>query len=166
MEQSAFETGPRDYLQRFIDLMSTLRGGQSRHLPLLVSKINEALPNHAHVFTHAMPLPMSRTLPSSAPNSRLDQLYEDPTGSGVSHEASPYQSPSQPGLPLRHGSSTSTHSSMRSHTNHYPEVPPSSAYSSFGPAMGQYDSVTSSGTSMQGPYQTHAPPEPGRGYNG
>jgi len=165
MEESTSETGPRDYLQRFVDLISSLRGGQSRHLPLLLSKINEVLPHHAHGFTHAMPLPMSRT--SSAPISRLNQLYETTTGPSVSHEASPYASPSQPGLPLRHGSSASTHSSIRSHTNHYPEVPPPlSAYSSFGAAIGQHDSVISSNTQMQGLYQTHGPHEPGRGYNG
>ncbi|KAF2095541.1 hypothetical protein NA57DRAFT_13197, partial [Rhizodiscina lignyota] len=41
---SSFENGPRDYLNRFIHLISTLRGGQSRYLPLLVNKVNEVLP--------------------------------------------------------------------------------------------------------------------------
>jgi hypothetical protein len=37
---STFEFGPRDYLHRILALVSTLRGGRSRFLPLLVAKVD------------------------------------------------------------------------------------------------------------------------------
>lgn len=39
-----FETGPRQYLDHFVNLMRTLRGGQERYLPMLIEKIHETLP--------------------------------------------------------------------------------------------------------------------------
>ena len=57
----AFALGPRDYVSRFLTLISTLRGGQSRYLPLLLSKVSEVLPN--------LPLPRSLNLPQSVPTS-------------------------------------------------------------------------------------------------
>jgi hypothetical protein len=57
----AFALGPRDYVSRFLTLISTLPGGQSRYLPLLLAKLSEVLPN--------LPLPrslnLSQTLPAS-----------------------------------------------------------------------------------------------------
>lgn len=41
---TGFEMGPRQYLEQFIQLISKLRGGQTRYLPLLMNKINETLP--------------------------------------------------------------------------------------------------------------------------
>lgn len=43
-EPAGFEVGPRDYLSHFVSLMGRLRGGQERYLPLLLSKVNDALP--------------------------------------------------------------------------------------------------------------------------
>jgi hypothetical protein len=51
----AFALGPRDYVSRFLTLIQTLRGGQSRYLPLLLAKLQEVLPN--------LPLPRSLNLP-------------------------------------------------------------------------------------------------------
>jgi hypothetical protein len=59
----AFELGPRDYVSRFLTLISTLRGGQSRYLPLLLAKLSEVLPN--------LPLPRSRNLPQTLPASTI-----------------------------------------------------------------------------------------------
>ncbi|KAL6152352.1 hypothetical protein ACJQWK_04874 [Exserohilum turcicum] len=59
----AFALGPRDYVSRFLTLISTLRGGQSRYLPLLLAKLSEVLPN--------LPLPRSLNLPQTVPASML-----------------------------------------------------------------------------------------------
>lgn len=45
IEQYTFEYGPREYLNSMTSLVSKLRGGQQRYLPLLVSKINDTLPS-------------------------------------------------------------------------------------------------------------------------
>lgn len=58
LEPHGFEIGPRDHLNHFIHLMSKLRGGQSRYLPLLLTKINETMPG---LQSTAVP----RALPSS-----------------------------------------------------------------------------------------------------
>ena len=39
-----FELGPLDYLTQLINLISTLRGGESRYLPLIIAKIRDTLP--------------------------------------------------------------------------------------------------------------------------
>jgi len=59
----AFALGPRDYVSRFLTLISTLRGGQSRYLPLLLAKLSEVLPN--------LPLPRSLNLPQGVPTSSI-----------------------------------------------------------------------------------------------
>ncbi|KAI9893544.1 MAG: hypothetical protein M1814_006340 [Vezdaea aestivalis] len=41
---STFEFGPRDYLTQCLSLISTLRGGDSRFLPLLLAQIDKDLP--------------------------------------------------------------------------------------------------------------------------
>lgn len=45
IEREGFEYGPRDYLQQMMRLISNLRGGQQRYMPLLLSKINDTMPN-------------------------------------------------------------------------------------------------------------------------
>ena len=59
-EQWGFEVGPREYLNDFINIMSRLRGGQDRYLPMLIQKANETLP-------HLQPMSLPQALPSSAP---------------------------------------------------------------------------------------------------
>lgn len=56
----SFTLGPRDYVSRFLTLIQTLRGGQTRYLPLLLAKLQEVLPN--------LPLPRSLNL---LPNSSI-----------------------------------------------------------------------------------------------
>jgi hypothetical protein len=41
--QSRFEIGPRDYLVEMLGMLSTIRGGQSRYLPLLAAQADEVL---------------------------------------------------------------------------------------------------------------------------
>jgi len=86
IETNSFKVGPRDYLNQFLGLISTLRGGDSRYLPLLLAKINEALPAMAAPVTHSLPL-----LPV---DERLRETYE----SSASSDSTPYSSPSTTGL--------------------------------------------------------------------
>ncbi|KAF1991833.1 hypothetical protein K402DRAFT_70860 [Aulographum hederae CBS 113979] len=170
IEQAAFELGPRDYLQRFISLISSLRGGQSRHLPLLIGKINDVLPGYNTGPPHTMPLPVSRPLPSSLPNARLEEIYESSTGPSNpnSQSATPYDSPRQAGLPLRHGS-TSSHSQLRDpgRTSHYPDIPShSGAYPDFGSAINPFPGGSTTDAAAQGLYPTHLPADHARRYNG
>lgn len=44
IESGQFELGPRECLNQLITLVSTLRGGESRYLPLLKAKIEDTLP--------------------------------------------------------------------------------------------------------------------------
>jgi len=52
-----FALGPRDYVARFLTLFSALRGGQTRYLPLLLTKVSDVLPN--------LPLPRSLNIPQN-----------------------------------------------------------------------------------------------------
>ena len=44
LESRKFEPGPQEYLNSLLTLISTLRGGESRFLPLVVAKIRDTLP--------------------------------------------------------------------------------------------------------------------------
>lgn len=66
IEQDNFKYGPRDYLQQMMTLISGLRGGQQRYMPLLASKINETMPN----------VP-SYALPSLAGSSNVSEIYDE-----------------------------------------------------------------------------------------
>ncbi|KAI5203478.1 hypothetical protein E4T42_09099 [Aureobasidium subglaciale] len=67
-EQHTFEYGPRDYLNQFLSLISTLRGGQQRYLPLLLSKINDTLPQ--------MPTPGFSMVQMPGGRGRIDEIYD------------------------------------------------------------------------------------------
>jgi hypothetical protein len=43
-QQDPFVVGPRDYLTQFLTLLSTLRNGDNRFLPLLLAKVHDVLP--------------------------------------------------------------------------------------------------------------------------
>ncbi len=47
LDSNIFEIGPSEYLSQFLSLISNLRGGGSRFLPLLRAKISENLPSMA-----------------------------------------------------------------------------------------------------------------------
>ncbi|KAF2199769.1 hypothetical protein GQ43DRAFT_473313 [Delitschia confertaspora ATCC 74209] len=59
--QATLTIDPGDYLRRFLILMSSLRGGGYRYLPLLLSRIANELPT--------MPLPQGLNLPQNVPAS-------------------------------------------------------------------------------------------------
>lgn len=87
-EQHTFEYGPRDYLNQFLAVISTLRGGQQRYLPLLLSKINETLP--------AMPTPGYSMVQVPGGRGRIDELYD--SSNPNSGDSTPFGSPPpQPG---------------------------------------------------------------------
>ncbi|KAI9880714.1 MAG: hypothetical protein M1830_000997 [Pleopsidium flavum] len=75
---NTFEVQPRDYLNQFLGLISTLRGGDSRYLPLLLGRIDEALP--------AMAAPIARSLPLLPVDDRIQKTYESSTSS----DSTPY----------------------------------------------------------------------------
>jgi hypothetical protein len=52
-----FVLGPRDYLSQFLTLLSTLRNGDSRFLPLLLSKVHDVLPRLASPMLQTVPEP-------------------------------------------------------------------------------------------------------------
>jgi len=50
-----FTLGPRDYLHQFMTLLSVLRNGDSRFLPLLLSKVHDVLPTLANPMLQTVP---------------------------------------------------------------------------------------------------------------
>jgi hypothetical protein len=84
IERESFEYGPRDYLQQMMRLISNLRGGQQRYMPLLLSKINDTMPNAP---TYSLPsLPGSSSVSdtydgSQHANSEADSSDSTPFGS-------------------------------------------------------------------------------------
>lgn len=52
-----FVLGPRDYLTQFLTLLSTLRNGDSRFLPLLLQKVHDVLPRLASPMLQNVPEP-------------------------------------------------------------------------------------------------------------
>ena len=56
VQLSNFELGPQDYLNGLLTLISTLRGGESRYLPLIRAKISETLSTVAPSVTQPLAL--------------------------------------------------------------------------------------------------------------
>lgn len=59
-----FQLGPRDYLRDFMTLLSVLRNGDNRFLPLLLAKVNDVLPRLVN--------PMLQTVPDTPANMCAD----------------------------------------------------------------------------------------------
>ncbi len=55
---------PHEYLNQLLNLISRLRGGASRYVPLLMSKVRENLPNMSNPLTH-MPLTLDAFMEGS-----------------------------------------------------------------------------------------------------
>ena len=87
-----FELGPLDYLTQLIDLISTLRGGESRYLPLIMTKIQESLP--------ALASPIIRALDSKLPAGREMSPKEHASSSNSSASSSYSTSPFMHYYPL------------------------------------------------------------------
>ncbi|KAK5132996.1 hypothetical protein LTR08_008283 [Meristemomyces frigidus] len=85
--ENTFEYGPRDYLSQLMSLISTLRGGQQRYIPLLLTKINDTMPS--------MPT-LGYALPAVPGSSRLEDIYggsQTNSSAPTSGESSPFCSP-------------------------------------------------------------------------
>lgn len=54
IDSREFELGPLDYLTQLINLLSTLRGGETRYMPLMVIKIQETLPTIAPTIIQSL----------------------------------------------------------------------------------------------------------------
>lgn len=67
LEQHTFEYGPRDFLNQLMSLISTLRGGQTKYLPLLQQKVQDTLTS--------VPIP-NQSIQTSPPGPRLGEMYE------------------------------------------------------------------------------------------
>jgi hypothetical protein len=50
-----FQLGPRDYLHDFMTLLSVLRNGDNRFLPLLLAKVNDVLPRLVNPMLQTVP---------------------------------------------------------------------------------------------------------------
>lgn len=87
----AFALGPRDYVSRFLTLISTLRGGHSRYLPLLLAKLSEVLPN--------LPLPRSLNLPQTLPASTISMSGTGTVPSNITDDFSAMPATSSPSYP-------------------------------------------------------------------
>ncbi|KAK4636201.1 putative sucrose utilization protein SUC1 [Fulvia fulva] len=86
-EQYTFEFGPRDYLNQLMTLISTLRGGQQRYLPLLMQKINDTMPNTS-----------GYTIPAIPPTLRSEEAYDANSSAPNSSESTPFGSPLSAGV--------------------------------------------------------------------
>lgn len=61
IEQHTFEYRPSDYLNQLLSLISTLRGGKERYLPLLMTKIGDTIPTAPdYGYQISAPLSLSR----------------------------------------------------------------------------------------------------------
>jgi hypothetical protein len=148
MSPTNYDISSRDYLNRFISLISSLRGGQSRYLPLLHTKLSEVLPSYQ--------LPLHPSLSSN----RLD-VYADHSQSASaprSNEATPFETPPpmairqhMPGLSYQDPALSTLQGQMSDTT----------AYPSFNSSVVYQETTTGPGVAGQGIYQTHLPRRPG-----
>lgn len=83
-ERHTFEYGPRDYLHQLMSHISSLRGGQQRYLPLLLSKISETIPSL---------LTPEYAMPTLLNGSRVDEMNSQSHSSGPSSNSTPFGSP-------------------------------------------------------------------------
>ena len=77
-EPASFEIGPSGYLQQFLNLISSLRGGRTKFLPLLLAKVSETLPS---VITPTFQSPgagLQDSFIGSLPSSAATTPYENP----------------------------------------------------------------------------------------
>lgn len=76
---ATFEMGPRDYLNQLLSLISSLRGGQSRYLPVLLAKVDDTLPT----LSSYLAAPIS----SGITDGRLHEIYDEYSSSRESSQS-------------------------------------------------------------------------------
>jgi hypothetical protein len=144
LSPASYDMGPRDYLNRFVSLISSLRSGQSRYLPLLQNKLAEVLPSY-HLPLH----------------SRLD-IYGNPSQSSTPNPGDSTAYDSSSSLSLRHGMSGLQYQDSGLSPHIPAQIGPSS-YSTFGSSIPFQDATTASSLPGSALYQTHLPRS--TGYN-
>ncbi|KAL8813653.1 MAG: hypothetical protein Q9223_006980 [Gallowayella weberi] len=89
IESQNFGIGPQDYLNHLVHLISTLRDGKSRYLPLVVTKIRDTLPPHmaASITQPMMPIKVEQS-----PEIPFLQ-HQDSSETHSSNTSSPYSTP-------------------------------------------------------------------------
>jgi hypothetical protein len=138
----------RDYLNRFISLISSLRGGQSRYLPLLQAKLSEVLPSYQ--------LPLHPSLSSN----RLD-VYGDHSQSASaprSNEGTPFETP--PPMAIRQHMPGMSYQDPELSTLQG-QISETVVYPSYSSSMLYHETTTGPSVAGQGLYQTHLPRRPG-----
>ncbi|KJX93866.1 c6 zinc finger domain containing protein [Zymoseptoria brevis] len=141
-DQYTFELGPRDYLNQLTSLISTLRGGQQRYLPLLMQKISDAVPDHQ---TPAF------TIPAIPRSIRSEEIYDG------SHSSAPNSGESTPAFGSPLGSPLSVGVNPY---NSYPDMGVTSAVQYGPPPPAAAYSMTSAPTTVPGPQAMYGMPNP------
>lgn len=83
IESRKFEPGPQEYLNQLLMLISTLRGGEARFLPLVMTKIRDTLP--------AISMALPQQLVMKAANMGGQKIKQESNSSSPS--SSPYSTP-------------------------------------------------------------------------
>lgn len=100
---------PHDCLNSLLNLISRLRGGASRYVPLLMAKVAESMPNMSNPLTH-MPHTLDAFLDSSSstPSSPQDMIKQQ-MSLRPPQQSTPNQSLPSPAIPspmIGHGRSS------------------------------------------------------------
>ena len=96
LESRRFEPGPQEYLNSLLTLISTLRGGESRFLPLVMVKIRDTLP----AIGSLLPLHLIEKYDASGHHGKRSERQEqqvefkqEHSGGSSSAGSSPFEAP-------------------------------------------------------------------------
>lgn len=90
LESRKFEPGPQEYLNSLLTLISTLRGGESRFLPMVVDKIRDTLP----AIGSRLPQPLVEKYDLSVQNGKQQvEFKQEQSGGSSSAGSSPFETP-------------------------------------------------------------------------
>ncbi|KAL8765479.1 MAG: hypothetical protein Q9209_007450 [Squamulea sp. 1 TL-2023] len=97
IESQTFSVGPQDYLNHLVHLISTLQGGKSRYLPLLIAKISDTLPPYmaASITQPMMPIKAEQS-PEIPFLQHHDSSETHSLNTQSSNTSSPYSTPPFP----------------------------------------------------------------------
>ena len=90
LESHKFEPGPQEYLNSLLTLISTLRGGESRFLPLVAAKIRDTLP----AIASRLPQPLVEKYNLSGQTGKQQvEFKQEQSGGSSSAGSSPFETP-------------------------------------------------------------------------
>ena len=93
LESRKFEPGPQEYLNSLLTLVSTLRGGESRFLPLVMAKIRDTLPAiGGHLPQHLIEKYNGSGHNGKRPEHQVE-FKQEHCGGSSSAGSSPYETP-------------------------------------------------------------------------